>query len=285
MSIEVKDGVGTSKYYATVGVGSSGADPFYSIPADFYAQVALGNVVGHSLMNAMGERINIGVTADGEDMWRGNDLTPAPTSTTTIPIPADIGEQMTVVSESASDTAAGTGIQTLRIEYLDATGNQQTEDITMNGTTGVNTVATDIRFVNDMYALTVGTGGVAADNVKIYKTGTVGLVYNMIALGGNKSLVPNRMVPLGKTLIIKDWHATEAQNKRSIFRLRSTDMNNVLLPRVFCFKDTALLKQSTLGLSALDIAVPALSIVKVSVWAIQAAGEGSVSWNGVLIDD
>jgi hypothetical protein len=259
-------------------------DMSYFGTTDYYSRVANGEVAGRSLMSAMGERDNMGTTVSGEDLWHGNDLTPAPTSDTSIPIPADVGEQMTVVSESTADTSAGTGVQTVRLHYLDATGAEQTEDITMNGTTGVNTVATNIRFVNDMYSLTVGTGGVAADHIKIYKTGTVGLVYNMITQGGNKSLVPNRMVPIAKTLIIKSWHAEEAQGKRTSFRLRSTDMNGVLLPRVFCFKANAYLSLSTQSLD-LNIKIPALSIIKVSGWAVQAGAESSSCWWGELIDD
>lgn len=252
---------------------------------DYYSRVANGEVAGRSLMSAMGERENLGTTVSGEDLWHGNDLTPAPTSTTTIPTPASAGEQMTVVSESGNDiSVTGTGVRTLRLHYLDATGAEQTEDIIMNGTTGVNTVATDIRFVQDMYSLTVGTGGVADDHIKIYKTGTVGLVYNMIAQGGNKSMVPHRMVPLAKTLILKSWHAEEAQGKRTSFRLRSTDMYGTLIPDVFCFKANAFLSQTTQSLD-MSIKIPALSIVKVSGWAVLAGAEASTCWSGELIDD
>ncbi len=136
-----------------------------------------------------------------------------------------------------------------------------------------------------MYSLTVGSNGVAEDHIKIYKTGTVGLVYNMIAQGGNKSLVPNRMVPLGKTLVLRGWHAEEAQGKRCAFRIRSTDMSGVLIPGVFCFKGVAYTKQGTTGELALAQKVPALSIVKVSAWPDQSASEASVGWWGILIND
>ncbi|RLC55461.1 MAG: hypothetical protein DRI30_07545 [Chloroflexi bacterium] len=253
---------------------------------DFLTEVALGNVTGYTIWNAMGERETMGTTAQGEDIWRGNDLAPAPTSDTTIPTPAAAGEQMTVVSEVAADASpAGAGIRTLRLEYLDASGDEQTEDITMNGTTGVNTVATNIRFVNDMYALTVGANGVASDHVKIYKTGTVGLVYNMIQLGGNKSLVPHRMVPNAKTLILLGWHATEAKSKRVAMRIRSTDMNGVIISGVFCFKDTAYINGTTTGQLETRIEIPALSIIKVSGWPDENLAETSCSWWGVLVDD
>jgi hypothetical protein len=250
---------------------------------DFYLKVACGKVPGASIMRGLGERIGIGITTNGEDLWRGNDLTPL--ASVIIPTPADVGEQMTIVSESANDSSAGTGVRTIEIHYIDATGNAQEETLIMNGLTGVNTVATDIRFINEMHALTIGSGGVADGSIKIAKTGTTTLVYSMIFVGGNQSLVPHRMVPLGKKLIIRNWHAAEAQDKRAIFRLRSTDRDGVRIPNVFTFKDTLFLKSSTLAPSDLYITVPELSIIKVSVWAIQAAGEASCAWTGVLMNN
>ena len=271
--------IGSGVHASKVVLVNSGGE---AITQDKGSDVATGLISGETIMSAMGERETMAVVVSGEDVWRGNELSPAPTSTTSIPTPSSSGEQMTVVSESNNDTGAGTGVRTIKIHYLDAVGDEQTETITMNGTTPVNTVATDIRFVNDMYTTSVGSGGVAADHIKIYKTGSTGLVYNMIAQGGNKSLVPNRMVPNGKTLVIKNWHASEAQGKRVTFRLRSTDMYGELIEGVFCFKDTVYLNKSNSGGLRENIVIPQLSIVKVSAWSDQAAAEGSVSWWGYL---
>ena len=247
------------------------------IVADFKTRVLLGEVPGYSIMNAMGERESIGTTVTGEDIWRG--------TATSIPAPSASGEQMEVVSSDAQDGVAGSGVITLRVEYLDATGAEQTEDVTMNGVTGVPLLASNVRFVNDMYALTVGATGVAVGTIDIYQQGDATAIYNMIHLGGNKSLVPHRMVPLAKTLILQSWKATEAQAKRIAYRIRSTDMNGTIIPGVFCFKDTAYIKQATTGEMPLSASVPALSVVKVSGWAAQVGAEGSCSWWGYLVDD
>ncbi|GAF89365.1 unnamed protein product, partial [marine sediment metagenome] len=74
---------------------------------DYISRVALGLAPGHSMMNALGERESMGTTAAGEDIWRGNELSPAPTSHVKIPTPDPAGEQMAVVSESVNDTSAG----------------------------------------------------------------------------------------------------------------------------------------------------------------------------------
>ncbi len=270
------------------GADGSATDASQATPLPVHgsgSDIAIGNVTGRTVMNAMGERETMAVVANGEDVWRGNELSPAPTSTTVIPTPAAAGEQMTVVSESVNDDLVGTGVQKVEIHYIDASGVEQEEILEMDGTTEVDTVATNIRFVNDMYSTQVGSNGVAADHIKIYKKGTVGLVYNMIAQGGNKSLVPHRMVPAGKTLVLKGWQCSEAQGKRVAYRIRSTDMHGSLISGVFCFKDTCYLNKTTSGVLPLNVAIPALSIVKVSAWSDQAAAEGSCSWHGELVDD
>ncbi len=251
---------------------------------DFITEVAAGRVAGKSIMYAMGERESMGTTVSGEDVWRGNQLSPSPTSHTSIPMPPAIGEQMTVVSESANDTAAGTGARTVMIHYLDASGDEQDETITMNGTTGVDTVATDIRFVNDMHVVTAGSGLVTAGHVKIHAKSDSGLVYNMMALGGNKSLVPNRMVPNGKQLVLKGWDCSEAKDKRAAFRIRSTDIHGTYLEGVFLFKDTIYIKSSATGELKLNHAVPALAAIKVSAWPDATGAEGACSWWGILED-
>ncbi len=246
--------------------------------------VQTGGRPGIGVMRGLGEFESGTVDANGEDCCRWADVSgPA-----RLPTPAPAGEQMTIVSDDDADNGAtATGALTVRVHYLDATGAEQTEDVTLDGTTPVDTVATDMRFVNDCYSLTVGSNGVAAGNITIIKKGGAIAtdLYNLIALGGNKSLVPHRMVPLGKTLYLRGWNASEAQGKRVAFRIRSTDMNGALLGGVFCFKGVAYLKQTATGELPLSDAVPALSIVKVSTWSDQAGAEGSCEWWGYLVDD
>ncbi len=236
----------------------------------------------HFSITRMGEKESMTTEITGEDIWRGNELTPSPTNVNTIPIPSESGENMSVVSESVNDTAAGTGCRTICIEYLDSTGAEQKEIVTMNGTTPVVMAATDIRFINDMYTLTVGSNGVFVGHCKIYKTGATGTVYNMIAAGGNKSLVANYMVPVNKEFHLEGWHASEAQTKRCAFRLRSTDMYGILIPGVFCFKSTAYIKGDPTGTLPCPVIIPALSIVKVSGWPDASGAEGSCAFWGQI---
>ena len=251
--------------------------------SDYYSDVAAGLVPGRAILRGLGEFESGNVNVLGEDVTRAEDIS----GPVRLPTPAPAGEQMTIVSTDAQDGVGGTGVLTVRVHYLDATGAEQVEDKTMNGLTGVDTAAVDMRFIQDFYALTVGTDGVAAGNITLIKKGGAIAtdLYNLIGIGGNKSLIPHRMVPIAKKLILKGWGATEAQGSRCAFRLRSTDMYGVLIPGVFCFKDVLYLNQDTQYRDGLNILVPALSIVKVSYWADQVAAEGSTTWWGELIDD
>jgi len=258
---------------------------------NYLVEVAKGNVAGNRMWDALGERETIGTTASGEDMWRGNELTPAPASHVLIPTPPDAGEQMTVESESTADTATGTGAAKVKIEYLDANGYEQTEEVTLTGTTGVDLVETNARFINDMYVSELGsanTTGVATGHIKIYEKtgGASGNVYNMIAAGGNKSMVPHRMVPKDKRLIVQKWLVGEGNNKRLTMRIRS-DCNNFVPPvrqaGVFLFKSVIYLNQTTAPMD-LAYAIPELCMVKVSVWAAAIDGEASCHWRGILED-
>jgi hypothetical protein len=275
---------------AKVGWGVDGAfadvtlaNPLPVVTSDF--AVALGNVSGQTIIRARGEREAMGSTATGEDLWRGNELTPAPTSHVLIPTPSASGEQMTVVSEDANDASGGTGANTVIVKYLDDTGAEQSTTVTMNGLTPVDLTPANVRFVNDFYVETVGSLGVSAGMIKIYQKADSGLVYSMIGSGWNRALVPHRMVPLAKRLAIMGWHAEEAQAKRVSVRLLSTDVDGVILPGVFSMKNTAYLKQTTTGHLPVQAVIPALSIVKVAGWPDQAGADVSAGWWGVQVDD
>lgn len=229
--------------------------------------------------SSLGERTNTGTAATGEDVTEiaSQDVMPVPNPTT--------GEQMTIVSDDADDTAAGTGVQSVRIEYLDINGNEQTEDLIMDGTSEVDTVATDITFVNDMYALTVGTGTIAAGDITIYKKGDNTTIYNMLLAGGNKSLVINRKIPANKTLYITSWTLGVNGNNVMSARLRATctpEGNEVV--EGFLFKRTI----KTGGDSAFyekitpPIKICAGSLVKVSLWSAGSNNDVSASFSGIL---
>lgn len=242
---------------------------------DYHDEISKGNIANHVHLWAKGERASVAIDARGEDIWRG----PTPR----IPHPAVAGEQMTIKSDDANDTAGGSGVRTLRIEYIDSNGLAQTEDKILNGGS-VNTIATDIAFVNHIFATSVGSSGVAEGDIDIHKFGDDTTVYNLIALGGNMSLTCILRVPDNKTYFITEWHGGLTGNKPSDIRLRSTDWNNILYngdSPVFLFKDVVPVGESTFDRHLTPpIRVPGGTTIKISVWATQAGGKAGGTING-----
>lgn len=121
----------------------------------------------------------------------------------TYSFPPAAGVQMSIVSTSASDGVAGTGIRSVEIHYLDANLAEQSEVVVLNGVAPVNTVATDIRFVQCMHMLTFGTGKAAAGNITLSNGG---VTYSYIATGDVRCSSSVRMVPAGKRLIVTSFY-------------------------------------------------------------------------------
>lgn len=111
-----------------------------------------------------------------------------------------VNAQRSIVSTSALDTAAGTGARTVRLTYLDQTGaGPFTETITLNGVTPVNTVATNICFIEKIEVLTAGSGGVNAGilNLKAATAGGGVTVWSINATD-NQTFGAHHYVPTGK---------------------------------------------------------------------------------------
>lgn len=117
-------------------------------------------------------------------------------------IPPSSGVQMSIVSTSANDDGnpVGTGIRTMDIHYLDNTLTPQIETVTLNGTTPVLTVATNIRFIQCLHILTAGSLKSAAGTITVSNGG---ITYSQIDIGSRRCASSARMVPAGKVLFIK----------------------------------------------------------------------------------
>jgi len=109
------------------------------------------------------------------------------------------GVQMTLVSTSAQDGAAGTGVLTLRFNYLDADLNPQSEIVTMNGTTPVLTTATNVRWVGELTGLTFGSEKHVVGNITVTNSGTR---YKYLDAEARATRSTAFRVPAGKRLIV-----------------------------------------------------------------------------------
>jgi hypothetical protein len=112
--------------------------------------------------------------------------------------------QRSIASANANDSSAGTGARTVRITYLDQTGaGPFTETVTMNGVTYVNTVATNICFIEKIEVMSVGSTG---SNVGILtlKAATAGggATIGTVTATANRTFWAHHYVPTGKTTYV-----------------------------------------------------------------------------------
>lgn len=143
---------------------------------------------------------NDAVTTSYADVWKQNIVRTNPAAAVVLGI----------ASSSANDTAAGTGARTVRVTGLDANYNFQQEDVTLNGTTKVNTVGTYLR-VNKVEVLTAGSGGVnagdiyAADTSDTFTAGvpqTATKIFGRIAVGLNVTQMACYTTQAGERLLL-----------------------------------------------------------------------------------
>lgn len=151
--------------------------------ANNVADIARGLVPGAKPIAMFGERATTGpVTSD--ILWE----TGMPG---TLTVPA--GVQLTVVS-NAADT------RQLKIVYLDGDLVERAETVTLAGTSPVLTVATDIRFVNNLYSL----DGPAATIVTATQGGTTYARLNVADVQFNQAMY---RVPAGQRLMLTSLYA------------------------------------------------------------------------------
>lgn len=147
------------------------------------------------------------------------------TGITAVPVHAS-GVQMSLVSGNAADAAAGTGIRKVTIVYLDGNLDQQTEEVTLNGTSAVTTVATDIRFIQCTFGSELGSGGRAAGAITISNGGTT---YSYVAATARRCSSSARMVPRRKRLVVKTLSAgaiAAAAEAKGLIRFSTSKVYN-----------------------------------------------------------
>lgn len=157
---------------------------------NFLLDVGLGRLPGHVRVTASGVNPDVDTGTVPEDIWFAGGTYPFPTSATTLE----------VLSDSANDTAAGTGMRTMQVIGLDADYVEQTETVTMNGTNVVALANSYLR-LNRAQVTSAGSGRVNAGNVTIRETGG-GQTRGAMRAGYGIMRQAIYTVPLGQTLAI-----------------------------------------------------------------------------------
>jgi len=167
-----------------------GKPRYSSMPYLF--DIAEGNVTGHTPFTKLGYNGDVGATEE-DIITQGGTYYWIPTATAL--------EVLSTGAGAANDTLTGTGVQKVKITYLDSDYSQQTQTLDMAGGTPVPLTDTTILRVNSIRAVQVGTGGVAAGDIicrTVVGTNTV----RQISAGYTRGRGLTYTVPLGKTLYI-----------------------------------------------------------------------------------
>ena len=250
-----------------------GVDKPVSLVEQTLYDVARGKLAGASNLASYGELTTAGAVTD-HLVW-------PLAGTPDLAVPASPGVQMAVVSSSASDAAAGTGIRTVNVIYLDVDLAQQTEIVTLNGATPVNMVATDVRFIQCMHLATAGSGKKAAGNISATNGGTT---YSYIPTGKRRCSSGTRRVPAGKRLIITSLYGSSisgAGQAKSEIRLVATGLDAVDTTEsaiTFPLQSVGM-QDGAVTLSGLTIAVSAGLVVGFEV-TVDKAATISAGFNG-----
>lgn len=131
-------------------------------------------------------------SAAAEDIWTKGGVYVAPTA----------ARVHAIVSNSANDTAAGTGARTVKIQGIDSNFNLVTENVTLNGTTPVNTSGS--YWTIDILGRTYGSGATNAGLITA-TAATDATVTNQVEGGYLNSASSVFMVPTGYKGYITRW--------------------------------------------------------------------------------
>lgn len=166
-------------------------------------------------------------------MSRAIGKTPSTTAVTEIPVegttytePTTNG-QRSLVSSSANDAAAGTGARTVRIMYfsLNTDGSVSgpfTETVTLNGTSAVATVATNICYIERMDVMSAGSGGAPAGTISLNTAPDgSGSTICSIAAGDESTFFAHHYVASNKQCHVLDVLALGGVATASLFEVKT----------------------------------------------------------------
>lgn len=175
-----------------------GSSNFYFNPVhtDYLVAASLGLVPGVTVGRSFGYVANTGVNY--------LPILATPYS----PASPGVGAQRSISSTSALDTAAGTGARSVMITYLTTTFVVKTETVALNGTTAVNTVGTDLAYIESVAVVGAGSQLVNQGTITLFNAaaGAGGALASIAigpkGVGDNQTFYAHHYVPAGKTCYI-----------------------------------------------------------------------------------
>lgn len=234
----------------------------------FIHDIVKGNVPNHFSHSSFGRAFNVNLSE--VELWEVGGAYKFPA----VPM------QMQVVSSSTADGPAGAGARQVKIYYLDANYIQLTELINLNGTTPVNTSATNILRINDFHVTVAGNNKCSSGNIDIRNlAGTE--VYSRISAARNASLQAIWTVPDGYTLYFTAWKCAAFQTKgdsSSIMLRKTGDREGNLIPGLFMHRDiVSLYKNHAIVPFTVPVKIPSRADVKLTGYADKSDSAAAIS--------
>ena len=179
------------------------------INAEFYLEIAKGDVKSHSVINKFGSSLNIGTT------WTvvtGSQTYPTPTAAAALEI----------LSSSNVDSTGNAGAQYVYVQGIGPDWKQQTERVALTGTQAVDLTGTWLR----VYRMWVDESNTYASTAATTHDGTItlradggGTTWAQILKDGifglGQSLIGAYTVPLGKTAYVTQYTADVEPTKNA----------------------------------------------------------------------
>jgi hypothetical protein len=156
---------------------------------DFLLDVGFRGVpTGYRRVTALGNNPDIDTGTFPEDVWTGGGLYPWMSGSTSLE----------VVSDSANDTAAGTGARTVSVAGLNDGYDEVSQTITLNGLTAV-AIPKTLRRINQITVITAGSGQTNAGAITV-RDASAGATRGIIQAGYGVSRQSQYTVPAGYTM-------------------------------------------------------------------------------------
>lgn len=254
---------------------------------NFLIQVAAGLIPGYSSINKFGAAPD-GIQTTATDIWSRADSTP----TQQIWVAPTAARVHAIVSSSTSDDGdpAGVGARTLRIYGLTAwNADEVNEDITLNGTTPVNT-ANSYVIIHRMKVLTSGATSINVGTITA-TAATDSTITAVILPGDGQTEMAIYGVPSTKDAYLMRWSCgidkVAAQTVSADFRLLVNETPTTNLTN-FLRKDDISLQSVASSIHSRIYGVPPKYagpfIIKIQAIGSAADIDGESGFDLVLVD-
>ena len=179
-------------------------------PNSFWLEVAKGDVAGHSAVHKFGRNPDID-TGGFEAIWNGG--------ASYTGFDATGAEIVEVFSSDVADDVAGTGALTLQVYGLDANYLEQNETVILTGATPVDTVNSYLR-LDRMIVRSAGSGGQNAGTLTARQKVTTAVVFAVMPIGYNQTMIAAYTIPAAKTGYITSWYAALSKKVAAFSNVR-----------------------------------------------------------------